>query len=139
MDIMKMGTELLSNALGDSGDSGKLTEALGGLLGGGGDGGMDLSALAAKMSGDGGMSSVLSSWLGDGANEGISADSVKSLLGDANIADFAAKLGIDPSNAASSLAEALPQLMDKSSSGGSLLDSLGGADGLLGAAKSFFK
>jgi uncharacterized protein YidB (DUF937 family) len=138
MDIMKMGTELLSNALGDSADSGKLTEALGGLLGGG-DGGMDLSALAAKMSGDGGMSSVLSSWLGDGANEGISADSVKSLLGDANIADFAAKLGIDPSNAASSLAEALPQLMDKSSSGGSLLDSLGGADGLLGAAKSFFK
>ena len=135
MDIMKMGTELLSNSLGDSADAGNMTEALSGLLGG--DGGLDLGALASKMAASGDLSSVLGSWLGDGANTGISGDSITSLLGDANIADFAAKLGIDSSSAASSLAEALPQLMDKSSSGGSLLDSLGGTEGLLGAAKSF--
>ena len=136
MDIMKMGTELLSNSLGDSADSAQLSDALSGLLGGG-DGGIDLSALATKMASSEELSSALSSWLGDGANTGISADSINSLLGDADIASFANKLGIDPSVAASSLAEMLPQLMDKSSSGGSLLESLGGADGLLSAAKSF--
>jgi hypothetical protein len=31
----------------------------------------------------------------------------------------------------------LPQLVDKASSGGNLLESAGGLDGLLGAAKSF--
>ena len=136
MDIMKMGTELLSNSLGDSADSAQLSDALSGLLGGG-DGGIDLSALATKMASSEELSSALSSWLGDGANTGISADSINSLLGDADIVSFANKLGIDPSTAASSLAEMLPQLMDKSSSGGSLLESLGGADGLLSAAKSF--
>ena len=136
MDIMQMGTELLSNSLGDSADSAQLSDALSGLLGSG-DGGIDLGALATKMASSGELSSALSSWLGDGANTGISADSINSLLGDTDIASFANKLGIDPSTAASSLAEMLPQLMDKSSSGGSLLESLGGADGLLSAAKSF--
>ncbi|MBE9539045.1 MAG: DUF937 domain-containing protein [Proteobacteria bacterium] len=136
MDIMQMGTELLSSSLGGSAESAQLSDALSGLLGGG-DGGIDLGAIATKMASSGELSSALSSWLGDGANTGISADSINSLLGDADIASFANKLGIDPSVAASSLAEMLPQLMDKSSSGGSLLESLGGADGLLSAAKSF--
>lgn len=138
MDILKMGADILSNSLGDSVDSNQLQSALSGLLGGGG-GGLDLGALAAKMTSSGELSSVVSSWLGDGANAGISADTVTNLLGQADIASFADKLGIDPSTAASSLSEVLPQMMDKSSSGGSLLDSIGGAEGLLGAAKSFFK
>ena len=133
MDIMKMGTELLSNSLGGSADSDQASEALSGLLGGSG----GLGALAAKMAGSGDLSSVIGSWLGDGGNEGISTDSVSALFGSSEVADFAAKLGVDPSTALSSLSDVLPQLMDKSSSGGSLLDSIGGAEGLLGAAKSF--
>jgi uncharacterized protein YidB (DUF937 family) len=88
------------------------------------------------MASSGDLSSVIGSWLGDGGNAGISAESVASLFGSAEMADFAAKLGVDPSDAMSALSGVLPQLMDKSSSGGNLLDSLGGAGGLLGAAKS---
>jgi uncharacterized protein YidB (DUF937 family) len=135
MDIMQMGTELLSKSLGSSTDSGQMEGALSALLGSG-NGGLDLSSLATKMASSGALSSVLESWLGDGANDGISADSISGLLGNADIASFASKLGIDPSTAASSLSEVLPQLMDKSSSGGSLLESMGGAEGLLSAAKS---
>ena len=134
MDLMKMGTELLSNSLGGSADSDQASEALSGLLGGSG----GLGALAAKMASSGDLSSVIGSWLGDGDNAGISADSVTALFGDSAVADFAAKLGVDPSQATSALSDVLPQLMDKSSSGGNLLDSIGGAKGLLGAAKSFF-
>jgi hypothetical protein len=35
------------------------------------------------------------------------------------------------------LKDALPQMIDKSSSGGSLLDNLGGLSGALGMAKKF--
>ena len=138
MDITQLGTDLLSNFLGGSApaDQGAITDALSGLLGGSG-GNLDLGALAARMADSGELSSVVSSWLGDGANAPISSDSLGALLGNAEVADFASKLGIDPSEAAASLAQTLPQLMDKSSSGGSLLESMGGVDGLLGAAKSF--
>ena len=54
-----------------------------------------------------------------------------------NGVDFAASLGTDTGTAASGLADVLPQLMDKASSGGSLLDAAGGVGGLMGAAKSF--
>jgi hypothetical protein len=37
------------------------------------------------------------------------------------------------------MADVLPQLMDKASSGGSLLDSAGGLGSLMGAAQSFLK
>lgn len=136
MDMVKMGSELLSNSLGGSADPEQASAALSGLLGGSG-GNLDLGALAAKMASSGDLTSVIGSWLGDGGNAGISADSITALFGNSAIADFAAKLGVDPSKAMSALSDVLPQLMDKSSSGGNLLDSIGGAKGLLGAAKSF--
>ena len=138
MDLMKLGTQLLSDKLGSSVDGDSLTSALSGLLGGS-DGNIDVAGLASKMSANGDLGNVLSSWLGDGDNSPISAGKITDLLGDSNISDFASKLGLDNSTAASGLAEALPQLMDKASSGGSLLDSVGGVEGLLGAAKSFLK
>ncbi|MFK8047001.1 MAG: YidB family protein [Halioglobus sp.] len=138
MDLMKLGTQLLSDKLGSGVDGDSLSSALSGLLGGG-DGNIDVAGLASKMSANSDLGDVLSSWLGDGDNSPISADKVAGLLGDSNIADFASKLGLDSSTAASGLAEALPQLMDKASSGGSLLDSVGGVGGLMDAAKSFLK
>ena len=91
------------------------------------------------MSSSGDLADIVGSWLGDGANAPISADSVEALLGDEQIASFASKMGMDAKSAAAGLADLLPQLVDKSSSGGSLLDAAGGVDGLLGAAKSLFK
>ena len=58
--------------------------------------------------------------------------------GENGVNNFANAVGTDPGTAAQSLADAVPQMMDKASSGGSLLDSVGGADGLLNMAKKLF-
>ena len=59
-------------------------------------------------------------------------------VGSDRVGAFASKVGVDTGTAADGLADVLPQVMDKASSGGSLLDMAGGASGLLGAAKSLF-
>ena len=138
MDLMELGTQLLSDQLGGTVDSGNATNALSSLLGDG-QGGVDLADIVSKMANNGDLGNIVNSWLGDGANSAISAESLLGLLGENQIADFASKLGTDSSSAAGTLSEILPQIIDKSSSGGSLLDTAGGLDGLLGAAKSFLK
>ena len=50
------------------------------------------------------------------------------------IAEMASKLNTDEGSLLDSLKDALPQIIDKSSSGGSLLS----AEGLMGMAKKFF-
>lgn len=138
MDLMELGAQLLSDKMGGQADNSAITSALSNLLGDG-QGSIDLQGLAGKMAENGNLGDILGSWLGDGANNAISAESITDLLGSDKLAQFASALGADSGDAAGGLAEALPQLMDKASSGGSLLDSLGGAGGLLDAAKSFLK
>lgn len=138
MDIMEMGASLLSEKLGMDVDPSAVSSALSGLLSNA-DGQIDFAGIASKMASSGDLSAIVGSWLGDGENSPISADSLTSIFGSDKLAEFAGKLGTDAGTAGSSLADVLPQLMDKSSSGGSLLDMAGGASGLLGAAKSFFK
>lgn len=137
MDVMQLGTDLLNQKLGLSVDAATIKSALSGLMGDG-QGNVDLAGLAGKMASSGDLSSVVSSWLGDGANAGISADSVLAMLGEANVSQFASKLGTDTGNAAEGLSAVIPEMVDKASSGGSLLDSVGGVGGLMGAAKSLF-
>ena len=136
MDLIKLGAQLLSDKLGLELDPTTVSSALTGLLGGSG-GNIDFAGLATKMASSGELGNIVSSWLGDGANSSISADDILSMLGNSNVADFASKLGTDTETAAGGLADVLPQLIDKASSGGSLLDSVGGLGGLMGAAKSF--
>jgi uncharacterized protein YidB (DUF937 family) len=137
MDILEMGASLLSEKLGTDIDTGSITAALGGLLGGA-DGQIDIAGLVSRMSTNADLGSLVSSWLGDGANQAFSADGVAELFGGDRIASFAEQLGVDGDAAAGGLAEVLPEMIDKASSGGNLLDAVGGAEGLLGAAKSFF-
>lgn len=136
MDIMALGTKLLSENLGVDVDPNTVNTALSGLLGDG-QGGLDLAGLVSKMTESGDLGSLVNSWLGDGANSAISAESLQGLLGEGGVANFANAVGMDPESAAQGLANALPQLMDQSSSGGSLLESAGGLGGLMDAAKSF--
>ena len=136
MEIVQMGAQLLADKLGLQVDADTIASALSSLLGDG-QGNIDLAGLASKMASSGELGNIVSSWLGDGANSAISVDSLMGLLGEGQVADFASKIGTDTSTAASGLADVLPQVMDQASSGGSLLDSVGGAEGLLGAAKSF--
>ena len=138
MDILEMGAQMLSENLGQNIDKESLTRAFSDLLDDG-QGNIDLAGLASKMASSGELGNILNSWLGDGANAPISADKIMELLGQNQVADFASKIGASSSEAADSLANALPQLMDKSSSGGSLLDSVGGLGGLMDAAKSLLK
>jgi len=133
MDILQLGAQLLSEKLGLEIDADTITSALSKLLGDG-QGNIDLAGLASKMASSGELGSLVSSWLGDGANSAISADSILGLLGENQVSGFASSLGVDTGSAATGLADILPQLIDKSSSGGSLLESAGG---LMGAAKSF--
>lgn len=137
MDIMQMGASLLSEKLGMDIDPNAVGSALSGLLSNS-SGELDLAGLAGKMASSGELGSIVSSWLGDGANSAISADSIASIFGSDKLAEFAGQLGTDAGTASNGLAEVLPEMMDKASSGGSLLDMAGGASGLLGAAKSFF-
>lgn len=136
MDIVAMATQALNESMGLSLDASQVSAALSGLMGDG-QGGIDLAGLASKIGQNGNLGELLGSWLGDGANGALSVESLGQIFGQADLSQFAQQLGVDPSTASQGLADALPQMMDKASSGGSLLDSVGGVDGLLGAAKSF--
>jgi len=136
MDLTQIGAQLLSEKLGLQVNTDTITSALTNLLGDG-QGNIDLASLASKMASSGQLGNIVSSWLADGPNSPISADSILSLFGENQVSDFAATLGTDPASAATGLADVLPQMMDKGSSAGSLLESAGGLGGLMGAAKSF--
>ena len=139
-ELLKMGAAVFSKSplSGDAGsnlDASALISALPGLIGG--DGGLDFGSLMKNLD-TGGLGDIAKSWLNDGDNKAISPDQIISALGSGKIAEFASKLGISNKEAAGGLAEALPQMMDKASSGGALLDSIGGMDGALGLASKLF-
>jgi uncharacterized protein YidB (DUF937 family) len=139
MDIMKMAAEMFANGTGNKNlDTSQIQSALSGLLGGQG-GNLDLGKIVASMSQQGGLQSIVNSWLGDGANAPISPDEVKNVLGSDQVSQFASKLNIDPDTALNGLSQSLPAMVDKASSGGSLLDAFGGVGGLMKTVGKLFK
>ncbi len=139
-ELLQMGATMFSksNLSGDAGsnlDLSSLTSALSGLTGG--NEGFDLGALLGNLD-TGGLGDMAKSWLGDGDNAGISPEQINNTIGFDKIAEFASKLGISTEEATGGLSEALPQMVDKASSGGSLLDSIGGVEGVLGFASKLF-
>ena len=133
MDLLQLGTQLLAGKLGNGANSASITSALGSLLSGSGEQ-SSLGGIVAAMQGKG-LGAIAESWLGDGDNADISTDQVREVVGSDKIAAMAAELNTDEGSLLDGLKDALPQLVDKSSSGGSLLDSAGG---LLGMAKKLF-
>ena len=140
MDIMKLATTMLASKLGGSagGNSDLIQSAIGGLLGGSGDNGLDLGSLVEKLQGNG-LGDIAQSWLGDGDNAEISDSQIESVLGADKIQQAASQLGTDSGNLLNGLKDMIPQVVDKSSSGGSLLDSVGGIGGLASMASKFLK
>jgi len=104
-------------------DSNVVTEALSGLLPTSGKD-LDVQGLMGQLDG-GGLASMAASWLGDGQNDNMSAEQASSLFGQEQIGEFAGKLGIEQSQAADGLSNMIPDLIDQSSQGGSLLKSIG--------------
>jgi len=138
MDLMKLGAQLVMSKLGGGTDtnSDSISSVLGNLLGGGDNGGGGMGNILSAMK-EKGLGSVADSWLGDGDNEEISADQLRDVMGGDKVTEMASELGTDENSLLSGLKDALPQMVDKSSSGGSLLDNLGGLSGALGMAKKF--
>ena len=139
MDIIQIGAQLLQSKLGSNLQTGDIASALGGLLGGDN---FDIGSLISKVQGNSGLASMAASWLGDGANSAMSGSQIMDIFGKDKVSEFATKLNIDEATASNGLADMLPQLIDKASSGGSLLDSamgsMGGAGDLMGMAGKLF-
>ena len=123
----------LLGAAGGSGGGNNPAAILGSLLGGGGGGlGSVISAFE-----QGGLGEQARSWVGTGQNLPISPAQLEGVLGSGPIADIAAKLGIDPGQAAGQLSAILPQIIDQLTPDGQIptgggLGGLGGGLGGLG-------
>jgi len=145
-DLLKMGAGMIQGNSDDATtglDGDAVTGALENLLGGGVDGGIDLSNIMSGLS-ENGLGSIVGSWLGNGENEAISIDSITDLLGSDKVSEFAESLGLSQESAKSALADALPNLIDKATSGeGSIIDDMlaqvGGAQGAMSMLSKMFK
>lgn len=62
---------------------------------------------------EGGLAAEAASWVGKGENLPISADQIASVLGNGQIAELAAKFGIDANTLSAQIAEHLPSIVDK--------------------------
>ena len=131
---MKLGTQLLMSKLssGTNADSSAVQNALGSLMGNGET--PDIGSLLSGLQ-SGGLGDIAKSWLGDGDNAPISADQVRNVVDGSKLSKLASVLGTDEGSVLSGLQEAMPQMVDKASSGGSLLDSIGGISGVANLAK----
>ena len=140
MDMMKLAGQLLASKLGgDAGGNNDMVQnVIGSLLGGSGGQGIDLGSIVGNLQ-NSGLGSIAESWLGDGDNAEISGSQIESMLGSDKIAQAAQQLGTDQNDLLRGLQDMLPQVIDKSSSGGSLLDSVGGLGGLASMASKFLK
>ncbi|MGC9162845.1 MAG: YidB family protein [Thiomonas sp.] len=92
-----------------------VVHAVAGLLGSSG----GLSGLLEKFQ-QGGLGDVVQSWVGTGANLPVSAEQIQQVLGSGVLHDMAAKLGVQPAQAADQLAQTLPELVDKLTPNGQL-------------------
>jgi uncharacterized protein YidB (DUF937 family) len=141
-DLLKLGASAFMNSnrsedVGSGLDLGSLTSALSGLTGGSDEGGLDIGSIIGKMQ-DSDLANVAQSWLGDGENEVMEENQVTDLFGADKISEFASRLGMSQEEAVGGLRDALPQMVDNASSGGSLLDSIGGIGGAINLAGKLF-
>lgn len=67
-----------------------------------------------------GLGEIASSWVSTGQNLPISADQIQQVLGSEQVKQLAARAGISPDIAGSSLAQLLPTLVDKLTPNGQL-------------------
>jgi uncharacterized protein YidB (DUF937 family) len=135
-NIIQMGAQLFKGQLDQNRDGQlditEISTALTGLFSNG-QGQFDIASLVKNMQG-GDLMAMAASWLGDGANQPVQAGQLSQIFGDEKIAAFAKQLGLSPDAALSGLTEAVPAVVDKSSSGGSLLDMVGGVSGAISLA-----
>jgi len=138
MSLLQMAAQLfLDKSGGNTGlDVGTVASALKKLLPIDGND-LNIGALISQF-GSGDLASMVGSWLGDGDNDAITGTNISDALGSDKVASFASELGIDANKASEGLAGMIPELINKNSSGGSLLDSVGGAGGVASLVGKLF-
>lgn len=100
----------LGGLIGSVANNPQMLQALGGLLGNDGEHG-GLGGLMAKFE-QAGLGNVIGSWVGNGANQPVSGDQLTQVLGSGAIGQIAAKLGVNPDQAAGQLSSLLPALVN---------------------------
>lgn len=140
MDMMQMATQLLASKLNGNAkqSNGAIENVIGSLLGGSKGSGIDLGSLIGTLQ-NSGLGDIAQSWLDDGDNNNISRTQIESVFGSETIQNAARELGADQNDLLRGLQDMLPQVVDKSSSAGNLLDSVGGISGLANLASKFLK
>lgn len=101
----------LAGALGGMGGLGALLPIVVGMLANDGKMG-GLGGLLEKFN-QAGLGEQAKSWVGTGANEPVTGDQIGQVLGGDVLGDLAAKLGMSQGDAAGSLAQMLPGLIDQ--------------------------
>ncbi len=81
-----------------------------GMLGNDGEHG-GLSGLVSKFE-QVGLGGAMKSWIGGGPNQPVSGEQITSALGSGTISDIAAKLGVNPDEAADQLSQLLPGIIN---------------------------
>ena len=115
---------------------GGMASVLGGLLANNGEAG-GLDGLVEKFK-QAGMADQVNSWIGNGQNLPISAAQISQILGSDVVRNIAAKLGIDPDQAAQQLSALLPGLIDKLTPNGQTpVGGLGNSNDLMGMLGGF--
>ena len=145
IDLLKIGGSLIQGNSDDATtglDIDDVANALNGLVGNG-QGGLNLGALVGGLS-QNGLGEIVGSWLGNGENRSISADQITDLLGSDKIAAFASQLGLSDDSAKGALVDALPQVVDKATSGeGTIMDEMlaqvGGPQGAMDMLGKMFR
>jgi len=131
MGLLDSITGSLSNP--ENGQPSGLMDAIDGLLNNQQIGGLSGLVTAFEKSGLGG---VVASWVGTGQNLPISVEQLQSVLGNEQVQAIAQKLGLSTQDASRSLAEMLPQVVDKLTPTGTLPEDAA-AGGLAGMLKGF--
>ena len=98
----------MSGKTGEGGDANALIGMIGSVIQQNG----GLQGLANKFS-HSGAADAFSSWVGTGQNQSVSGNQIQQALGSEQVRALASKMGIDPNQASTLLAEYLPKVVDK--------------------------
>lgn len=138
MNFKNLATQVLMDHIDGANNFDHAASALDELAGGNRT--FDLGNLVSEFQQSGGdLAGKTKSWLGDGANETLATSQLEQVVGRARIDAFAGALSIDRAQAGHQLAQLLPELIDKSSQGGELLNKIGSKRGLAGFASRLLR
>ena len=144
-ELLKVGASLIQGNSDDATtglDVDDIAKALDGLVGNG-QGGVNLVTFVSGL-GANGLGEIVGSWLGQGENKSISTDDITTLLGSDKVSEFSSSLGLSEESAQSALAEVIPQVVDKATSGeGGIMDEMlaqvGGPQGAMEMLGKMFR